>query len=313
MLARQAGSGWEVLAPAKLNLYLEILGRRDDGFHELETLVTPIRLFDRLTWAPAQRDGSPSFSLQYDPSTSADACAAAPADSTNLVWRAFDLMARGAGIEPTGRVTLAKRIPIQAGLGGASSDAAAALVLANAAWELGYSRSRLSGLAAQLGSDVPFFLGAGAAICRGRGEQITPVRGLPRLDLVVIKPPGGVSTAQAYGSIQAGPTSAVSVRNSHARVNELVQLLRRYALAEAARRMKNRLESAAVKICPTIAMLREALSRCACHGHLMTGSGSAYFGVMRSARQARQAARQLAAWKLGTVFAAATCRAASPA
>jgi 4-diphosphocytidyl-2-C-methyl-D-erythritol kinase len=182
MLARSSGSAWEVLAPAKLNLYLEVLGRRADGFHELDTLMTPVRIFDRLYWEPAPSDQPSQFSIEYDPSTATEIQTAAPADGANLAWRAFALLAKSAGIEPTGRVTLVKRIPVQAGMGGASADAAAALVLGNAAWGLNYARRRLAELAAELGSDVPFFLAGGPAICRGRGELVAAINRLPRLN-----------------------------------------------------------------------------------------------------------------------------------
>ncbi len=312
MLARRSGSAWEVLAPAKLNLYLEVLGRRADGFHELETLMTPVRIFDALRWTPTPAGQSPAFSLAYDGSTPADIQAAAPADPTNLAWRAFDLLGRVAGHAPTGRAILAKRIPVQAGLGGASSDAAAALVLANAAWGIDYPRRRLAELAAELGSDVPFFLAGGPAWCRGRGERVAAVDLLPRLNFVIVKPPVGVSTATAFHTLKAPPLSPVAAQDSQRRLADLVDNLRRGWLARAGRQMVNRLEPVAAALCPGFERLRDALARCACLGHVMTGSGSAYFGLTASARQAQRVARQLSSWNVGTVFATASCRAASP-
>jgi 4-diphosphocytidyl-2-C-methyl-D-erythritol kinase len=317
-----------MFTPAKLNLYLEILGRRDDGFHELDTLMTPVRIFDHLRWSPLQDDRPAGFSLAYHPATPPHLAAAAPADSANLVWRAFHALGRAAGIEPWGNATLLKRIPVQAGLGGASSDAAAALVLANAAWQVNYSRRRLAALAAELGSDVPFFLAGGAAVCRGRGEQVTPIAGIPRLHVVVAKPPAGVSTAAAYGSLQAPAMTAAAARDSQAHVEQLLQDLQHGALARAARNMVNRLEDAAAGLCPWIARLRDAFADCSVLGRQMTGSGSAYFAIVRSAREARRVAGRI--WSMfergggssdaggwgrgrsGIVFATATCRTASP-
>jgi 4-diphosphocytidyl-2-C-methyl-D-erythritol kinase len=319
MRARCTGSVWEVFAPAKLNLYLEILGRRDDGFHELETLMTPIRIYDQLQWSPSAPGESRSFSLAYHPGTPAEIQRAAPADEANLAWKAFDLIGRTAGVEPTGRATLVKRIPVQAGMGGASSDAAAALVLANGAWGIHYSPARLGGLAAELGSDVPFFLADGPALCLGRGERVTPIRGLPSLHFVIAKPAEGVSTAAAFGSLQAGAVSGSAARDSRAAAENLVDNLKRGALAQAAGRMVNRLQQAAAAICPSIARLQRAFAHTDCLAHMMTGSGSAYFGVTRSARQAVRVARQIAAMsgsRLGSagvespatnVFAAASC------
>jgi 4-diphosphocytidyl-2-C-methyl-D-erythritol kinase len=323
MRARRSGSTWEIFAPAKLNLYLEVLGRRDDGFHELDTLMTPIRLYDHLWWAPADPAEPNSFSLQYHPATPSEYSQAAPADSSNLVWRAIYLFAKTAGIEPRGRAVLLKRIPVQAGMGGASSDAAAALLLANEAWGIRYPISRLAQLAAELGSDVPFFLVDGPAICRGRGERVEVVRGLPRLNVVVAKPPVGVSTPAAFAALNAPAVSTGAACNSQARLQNLVDNLRSGALGRAAHRMMNRLEDAAMALTPWLAALREAFAGCGALGHAMTGSGSAYFGVMRSARQAQQVARRLAALRFdspslgtsplrATVFAAATYQAASP-
>jgi 4-diphosphocytidyl-2-C-methyl-D-erythritol kinase len=328
MRARRSGSTWEIDAPAKLNLYLEVLGRRDDGFHELDTLMTPIRLYDHLWWAPAgasQADfaGPTSFSLAYHPATPNELQQAAPADADNLVWRAFDLLARTAGVEPRGRAVLLKRIPVQAGMGGASSDAAAALVLANQAWGIRYARNRLAELAAELGSDVPFFLSGGPAICRGRGERVEPVHGLPRLNLVVAKPPVGVSTPAAFAALNAAAVSTGAAYDSQARLQKLVDNFRSGAVSRAARELKNRLEGAAMALTPWIAALREAFAGCGALGHAMTGSGSAYFGVMRSARHAQQVARRMAAHQFALapiekshrramVFATATCQAASP-
>jgi 4-diphosphocytidyl-2-C-methyl-D-erythritol kinase len=328
MRARRSGLAWEIHAPAKLNLYLDILGRRDDGFHELETLMTPVRIFDRLRWTPPDPSQPQPFALGYDPATPMELQRAAAADRNNLAWRAFDLLGRVAGIEPTGRVALFKRIPIQAGMGGASSDAAAALTLANAAWGIRYSPARLAELGAELGSDVPFFFAGGAAICRGRGERVAAVGGLPQLNVVVAKPPTGVSTPAAFAALNAPLVSTGAARDSQARLETLVDSLRSGALARASRLMVNRLEAAAVKLNPWIERLQQAFAGCSTAGRLMTGSGSAYFGIMRSARQARRVARQLSLQfsrfeEIGAgpspstapfamVFATSTCQAASP-
>lgn len=308
MWVRRIGAAWEAYAPAKLNLYLEVLGRRDDGFHELETLMAPIRLYDHLRWrlpAPGETQG---FSLVYDPSTAAEFQALAPPNDQNLVWRAAELLARTAGVRATGQVSLTKRIPTQAGLGGGSSDAAAMLVLANAAWKLNYPRSRLAELAGQLGSDAPFFLADQSAVCRGRGERVEPVAGVPRLHLVVAKPPVGVSTAEAFDSLQAERVTESKVQDSHRRLEALVDALRGGSLAAAGRRMVNSLQPAAASLCEWINRLRHAFRSLGCYGHLMTGSGSAYFGIMRSARQARCAAAVLSSRNLGTVVTSASFR-----
>jgi len=307
MYPRRMGAAWEALAPAKLNLYLEVLGKRDDGFHELETLMAPIRLYDRLQWRPGDQ-GESGFSLRFDPSTSAGLQSAVPVDRRNLVWQAAELLARDAGVAATGQFILTKRIPTQAGLGGGSSDAAAARVLANAAWGLDYSRDELSRLAAQLGSDIPFFLPGQSAVCRGRGERVEPVARLPRLDVVIAVPPEGVSTASAFRALAAAPGGWGREAESRNRLSRLLETLRSGSLAAAGRWMTNRLQSVAAELCPWIRRLGTAFASTSCHGHMLTGSGSAYFAVMRSARHARRVAAELSSRNLGTVFASATCR-----
>jgi 4-diphosphocytidyl-2-C-methyl-D-erythritol kinase len=306
MYARRTGDAWEALAPAKLNLYLDVLGRRADGFHELETLLTPIRLYDRLSWSPRGIDGSSEFSFGYDSASPAWLTELAPADERNLVWRAVDLIGATAGCRPYGSFVLDKRIPIQAGLGGGSSDAAAALVLANAAWGIDYPLSKLSELAAQLGSDVPFFLAGQSAICRGRGERVEPVAAMPRLNVVVCAPPDGVSTAECFRQLGASDWSGESLRSSG--LGELVKRLQRGTIAAGLQRIRNSLQLPALTLCPAIERIGAAFAALGCYAHQLTGSGSAYFGVLRSARQARRAASILAAANLGTVFATATCR-----
>jgi 4-diphosphocytidyl-2-C-methyl-D-erythritol kinase len=311
MYARRIGEAWEALAPAKLNLYLDVLGRRADGFHELETLLAPIRLYDRLVWRPQDGTVYTDFAFSYDSASPAELVDLAPANERNLVWRAVDLLATTAGCEPRGSFVLTKRIPIQAGLGGGSSDAAAALVLANAAWNIGYPRTKLSEIAAQLGSDVPFFLAGQTAVCRGRGERIEPVSSMPRLNVVVVAPREGVSTADAFGQLNApawtGGEAADQARRSH-RLAQLLESLRHGSIAAATHWMSNSLQRVASQLCPVIERLGTAFAALGCCAHQLTGSGSAYFGVMRTACQARRAAAILAAANFGTVFTTATCR-----
>ncbi|HYO26426.1 MAG TPA: hypothetical protein VEQ85_15905, partial [Lacipirellulaceae bacterium] len=168
-------------------------------------------------------------------------------------------------------------------------------LLAHRAWGIHYPLDRLAELAARLGSDVPFFLAGGAAICRGRGEQVTPLGPLPRLHVVVVKPPAGVSTAAAFAALDAAPLSPDAGEQSRTRLARLVDTLRSGASVAAARHLSNRLEPVAERLCPWIARVRHALAQCGALGWMMTGSGSACFAVMRSARHARTAARRVAA------------------
>jgi 4-diphosphocytidyl-2-C-methyl-D-erythritol kinase len=180
-------------------------------------------------------------------------------------------------------------------LGGASSDAAATLVAANIAWRLGWSIQRLMELAGELGSDIPFFLSRGAAVCRGRGEQIESTRP-PRIHVVVVRPPVGLSTPQVY--------KACRPADSPASVEIVMQSLLQGDTKRAGRQLHNRLQPAAETLTPWIGRLREEFGKQDVVGHQMSGSGSSYFGLCRSARHARRIAARLRARDVGTVLAA---------
>src|SRR5262245_17360065 len=167
-------------APAKLNLILDVLGRRADGFHAVETLMVPVRLADSISFTALNPQcditlGEIRLNVGYGgPLHGLPELQQIPTGSRNLIVRALRLLQERSGCELGARVELVKRIPAGAGLGGGSSDAATALRLANHAWGIQWSSDRLAELAADIGSDVPFFLYGGAAICRGRGEQVRP-------------------------------------------------------------------------------------------------------------------------------------------
>ncbi len=312
MVPLRVGSAWEVNAPAKLNLYLDVLGPRADGFHDLETLMVPVQTYDQLRWSDPSGGSALSrspLSLRVHASLNRDLLPKANlgSDAENLVVRAAKRLAEVAGVDPWGSFDLFKRIPVQSGMGGGSSDAAAALLLANEAWGIGYSRERLSTIAVELGSDIPFFLSHGAAICRGRGERLEPVSRLPKLHFVVVQPPAGLSTAHVFGQWKQQKISAEESQPNRAGVKDLLESFSRGRLAEAGTRMMNRLESAAAALTPWIERLRLALSRCGAYGQLMTGSGSACFALMRSASHARSVAGQFSGMGLGRVCITSSC------
>jgi 4-diphosphocytidyl-2-C-methyl-D-erythritol kinase len=177
-------------APAKVNLALRVLERRPDGFHSIETLMAPLALADGLE--VELKDGEGVDLSCSDPSL--------PTDGTNLVCKAVEVFARATG-KPIGvRIHLEKRIPHGAGLGGGSSDAAAVLKALNILTEAGFGVSELETLAGAIGSDVPFFIRCVPAVCRGRGEVVEPVEGIPAAEILLVKPPFPVSTAWAYGA-----------------------------------------------------------------------------------------------------------------
>ena len=178
----------EFFAPAKINLSLRVLGRRADGFHDLESLMCPVSVFDTLE-VTLRASGGLEFVCD-DP--------ALPAGDDNLVARAARLFCAARGLEPHLRIALTKRIPHGAGLGGGSSDAATTLLALDRLFATQLSRATLATMAAELGSDVPFFIYESAAMIRGRGERVEPVAFPHALPLLLIKPPFGVPTPWAY-------------------------------------------------------------------------------------------------------------------
>jgi 4-diphosphocytidyl-2-C-methyl-D-erythritol kinase len=222
-----------------------------------------------------------------------------PRDGKNLVLRAVELVRRRTGTKQGARLRLIKRIPTAAGLGGGSSDAAAALAAANLGWKLGLSLPELAAMAAELGSDVPFFLNRGPAVCRGRGERIEPTPGLGLMNFVVVRPPQGLATAAVYGACRA----AASPRP----LQPLLHALRQGNARQAGGLLFNRLQEAAEQLSPWIARLDRLLAAEDCLGHGMSGSGTAYFGLFRSALQARRVARRLLARGVGCVVAVRSC------
>lgn len=295
MVVRRLANNLEVHAPAKLNLHLEILARRPDGFHEIETLMLSVSLYDTLLFTP-RSDDRLTLDCRWTPGLAArhgGSLGDIPAPERNIVYRAVELLRQTAGIRRGAEIQVVKRIPSQAGLGGASSDAAAALLAANVGWELNWTNDRLAELAGQLGSDIPFFFTGGAAICRGRGEQIQSLGAVPPLHVVVVRPPEGLSTPAVYKACRPAATP-----DDVAGITSAVQ---RGEAGEVARRLMNRLQQPAEQLSSAVVSLREAFARTDCLGHQMSGSGSSYFGIARSARHARRVAAQLQALSLGLV------------
>lgn len=179
----------QAFAPAKINLSFEIKGRRDDGFHEIETLMAPISLADRLTIERSKAANGIQFSCDDS---------SLPSGDDNLVVRAARLFQQRTQIGEGVEIALEKKIPHGAGLGGGSSDAATTLLGLNDLFETRLEQKELIALAAQIGSDVPFFILGSAAMCRGRGEIVEPARLPARFNLLLVKPDFGVPTPWAY-------------------------------------------------------------------------------------------------------------------
>jgi 4-diphosphocytidyl-2-C-methyl-D-erythritol kinase len=297
-------------APAKLNLFLDVLGRRTDGFHDLETLMVPIRLADQVSLTPTQPTAQPGEILldvhACWPVRGRGDMPDVPTGSDNLIVKSLKLFQERSGSQFGAHIELVKRIPMAAGLGGGSSDAAAALRLANRAWNVHWDDDQLKGLAAEVGSDIPFFLSHAAAVCRGRGERVERLPPLPTLFFVVVKPAAALSAGEVYSAhdLLSGQTSQV-VRGQ---LNRLVANLYRRGLHDAGRWMHNRLQAAASILSPCVEKLRRVFAEFDFIAHQLTGSGSAYFGICRHAAHARRLASILRTRQLGLVYATRSCQ-----
>ena len=284
-------------APAKLNLSLEVLARRADGFHEIESLMVPVTLADT---GRVQASSVPGIRLRVRfggrLATAAGSPLAhdVPTDASNLVVRAAQALAVEAGLAaspaslcaPGLDIELVKRIPSGSGLGGGSSDAAAVLKAATQAWGLDIPKDRLAEIGGRLGSDVPVFFSGAAAIAGGRGERIEPVAGMPPLHAVIARPVAGLSTAAVYGRC----TPDASRRGTAQR---LAAALVAGRFRESLSLMHNSLEEPARSMCADVARLLEDFSRAGAVHPMLTGSGSACFALMRSAMESRRVAARL--------------------
>ena len=273
-----------ISAAAKVNLALEVLRRRADGYHEIATVMQAVDLSDRLTLEDA-----PTIEVR----TSAPGV---PTDERNLAYRAAAALQAAAKVERGVRITLDKRIPVAAGLGGGSTDAAAVLAGLNRLWHLQWPLERLEDLAIGLGMDVPFFLRGGAALGTGRGERLTAIPSAV-LALVLVNPRFPVSTAETYGHV----TPAMYTDGGRART--MAGALARRGAGRVAASLYNGLELAARQGYPQIGQMEAALTAAGALGAMMSGSGPTVFGVARSWEQARQIRSRIArgAWECWAV------------
>lgn len=283
----------EKQSPCKVNLLLNILGKRSDGFHALETVMHPVNLFDRLSFI---RAGSAIELTCNNPEL--------PCDGSNLVYRAAESFRQKAGIKDGIRIELEKNIPMAAGLGGGSGNAATTLSGLNELFGSVLSTTELHELAASLGSDVPFFLQGEPALATGRGEKVEPLgffRVLRGAAFLLIHPGFGISTAWAYQQL-ARFSSALNGRAG--RAEKLVKLLKKGDLKAAASEFYNSLEAPALYKYPLLAIFQEFLREESAIAALMSGSGSTTFALMSNLNAARELEKKVQE-KFGPVWTAA--------
>jgi 4-diphosphocytidyl-2-C-methyl-D-erythritol kinase len=255
-------------SPGKVNLLLNILGKRPDGFHELETVMQPVNLCDRLTFE--RRGGAVELSCSD---------AALPVDSRNLVHRAATGFLQTAKISNGVRIHLEKKIPLAAGLGGGSGNAATTLLALNKLFGQPLSAAKLSELAASLGSDVPFFLQSKPALATGRGEKIQPLDSFPALRgkaFLLIHPGFGISTPWAYQNLSRFPEA---LNGRPGRAQKLIARLQTGDWRAAGAEFYNSLEAPALEKYPMLALFQEFLRAHGALAALMSGSGSTTFAI----------------------------------
>src|SRR5579884_1531070 len=271
----QSGSPTFVRAFAKINLTLDVLGRRADGYHALRSVMQTIALHDTLAVAP-RADGRLVFTCD-EPEL---------AGTENLALRAAEVLRRASGARAGAEIELSKTTPVQAGLGGGSSDGATALSALNALWRLGYDHARLTTLAAQLGSDVPFFIHGGTALIEGRGEDVHPLRDAEPFWLVLVKPAIGLSTKDVFGALR--PEEWSDGGATQALVEDIEA-----GRALAFERFSNALEPGVLRAFPAVARAREALLDAGAPVARMSGSGPTVFAPFRRLAEASAVLRAL--------------------
>lgn len=264
-------------SPCKVNLLLNILGKRKDGFHELETVMQPVNLCDRLAF---KKHGSGVNLTCNDP--------VLPTDSGNLVHRAAIAFLGRSGITDGVEIHLEKKIPMAAGLGGGSGNAATTLLALNELFGFPLAPAVLQEIAASLGSDIPFFLQSKPALAVGRGEQVVSLDPFPALEnaaFLLVHPGFGIATAWAYKELARFPKA---LNGEAGRAKRLIQLLQNPNLPVAGAELYNSLEEPALEKYPLLGLYQEFLRSEGAPAILMSGSGSTTFAIAPNESEARR-------------------------
>jgi 4-diphosphocytidyl-2-C-methyl-D-erythritol kinase len=279
-----------ITACAKVNWSLRVLGERDDGYHEIDTVLQTISLHDTITF---ERTDDKTICLWCDDHS-------IPSDETNLVWRAAAALRQRYSIDFGAKIRLEKRIPSEAGLGGGSSDAMATLTALTQCWEIATTADGLISLGKSLGSDVPFFFFGGNARGTGRGEHIEPLRDVPEQHLLIIKPNASVPTANAYNSLNSRALTSSNAKPI---------LLRSQASDDSVsfdlNALQNDFEAVIFQLEPEIERAKNALLKSGARAAVLCGSGSAVFGIFEN-QDAQE--RAIQAIELETGWRAFPCK-----
>lgn len=267
----------QLQARAKINLGLDVVRKRDDGYHEVRMIMQTIRLYDRILLKQSEESGiRVRTNLPY-----------LPVNEENLAYRAAQLLMEEFKIRQGLEIELQKYIPVAAGMAGGSSDAAAVMVGVNRMFRLGLSKQELMERGVKLGADVPFCIMRGTALSEGIGEILTPLPAMPHCWLLIVKPRLHVSTKWVYGNLRANELT------SHPDIDGQIRALREQNLRGLVSRMGNVLENVTIPAHPVIAELKRAMLERGALGAMMSGSGPTVFGVFEEEAAARQAYLEL--------------------
>ena len=274
-------------APAKINLYLEITEKRSDGYHNLESVMQTVSLYDEVT----VEDAPAGINLECDNKN-------LPSDSSNIVYKAAAAVKNRFNIEKGVKITLKKEIPMGAGLGGGSSDAAAAIKALVKFWNIKTQKTELEKIAAKLGADVSFFLTGGTALCEGTGEIVTPLLNIRKMPVILANPGFSVPTHSVYKKVTFPLTKPRKIHT----IKKLIcdgSFNENYALKYCF----NRLEEFVFPDYPEIAKIKSVMADLGC-ASLMSGSGATVFGIFGSESQSETIKSKLREyqWNVWTVF-----------
>ncbi|MCF6157701.1 MAG: 4-(cytidine 5'-diphospho)-2-C-methyl-D-erythritol kinase [wastewater metagenome] len=287
MKIREEQGKVHVAAPAKINIFLEILGKRPDGYHEIETVVQEVSLYDYLSIEKSRGDNTIEFTCSYPNLTTGE---------DNLVLKAVRLFQEESGVLNGVKIHLDKKIPVGAGLGGGSSDAAATLAGLNKLWQTGYDIKKLASLAAKLGSDTAFFIYGNTAICRGRGEVVTPYPLLSKYNYIILYPRFEVSTALIYKNFKFDLTKKIKD------VSFTLQTLLAGDPEKLGAYLYNRLEEVAFRIYPRLDEIKKTLETLGFCGTLLSGSGSALYALYKGEKDQEKIEQKIKDLNIGDVF-----------
>ncbi len=262
-------------ARAKINLTLDVTGKRENGYHELRMIMQTLSLYDGITLRMIPRD-----TIEISKTASW-----MPTDSQNLAWKAADLMRRTYNIKKGVSIHIDKRIPVAAGLAGGSSDCAAVLVGMNRMFHLGLSSQKLEELALTMGTDIPYCVRRGTVLAEGLGEQLTDIRpACPFCYVVLAKPPYGVSTAKVYQSLH------LTENTPHPSAEKMIAAMQDGDVEKMGSLLGNVLETVTIPMHPDIIKLKKLMMKKGAVGTLMSGSGPTVFGLFTDLKNAKRAA-----------------------